>query len=149
MNIKNKIDLNKLNKGITLIALVVTIIILLLLAGASIAMLTGENGLITKVRYAEFATRIGEYKESIDLYVAKQIIKDQSFNPDELIAVNNGAVTISDVIPQIGNDKKNYQIVNGELLYIGNNKKEIANCLKLGVEVSNVVLDENNTILRN
>ena len=33
----------KLNKGITLIALVITIIVLLILAGVSIAMLTGEN----------------------------------------------------------------------------------------------------------
>ena len=31
------------NKGITLIALVITIIVLLILAGVSIAMLTGEN----------------------------------------------------------------------------------------------------------
>ena len=33
-------------KGITLIALVITIIILLILAGVSIAMLTGPNGLL-------------------------------------------------------------------------------------------------------
>ena len=36
------------NKGITLIALVVTIIILILLAGVSISMLTGENGILTR-----------------------------------------------------------------------------------------------------
>ena len=36
------------NKGITLIALVITIIVLLILAGVSIAMLTGDNGLLTK-----------------------------------------------------------------------------------------------------
>ena len=34
---------NKDNRGITLIALVVTIIVLLILAGISINMLTGEN----------------------------------------------------------------------------------------------------------
>ena len=34
----------KNNKGITLIALVITIIVLLILAGVSIAMLTGNNG---------------------------------------------------------------------------------------------------------
>lgn len=36
------------NKGITLIALVITIIILLILAAISIATLTGENGVLTK-----------------------------------------------------------------------------------------------------
>ena len=38
----------KNNKGITLIALVVTIIVLLVLAGISIAMLTGENRITYK-----------------------------------------------------------------------------------------------------
>ena len=38
------------NRGITLIALVITIIILLILAGISISMLTGENGLIKNAR---------------------------------------------------------------------------------------------------
>ena len=38
----------ELTKGITLIALVVTIVVLLILAGTSIAMLTGENGIITR-----------------------------------------------------------------------------------------------------
>ena len=38
----------KKNKGITLIALVITIIVLLILAGVSIATLTGEDGLLTR-----------------------------------------------------------------------------------------------------
>ena len=38
----------KTSKGITLIALVITIIVLLILAGVSIAMLTGDNGILTK-----------------------------------------------------------------------------------------------------
>ena len=39
--------IEKHEKGITLIALVVTIIVLLILAGVSIATLTGPNGLLT------------------------------------------------------------------------------------------------------
>ena len=38
----------KSQKGITLIALVITIIVLLILAGVTIAMLTGENGILNK-----------------------------------------------------------------------------------------------------
>ena len=38
----------KKHKGITLISLVVTIVVLLILAGVSIAMLTGENGILTR-----------------------------------------------------------------------------------------------------
>lgn len=48
---------NKNVTGITLIALVITIIILLILAGISIATLTGENGLLTKADIAKESSR--------------------------------------------------------------------------------------------
>ena len=57
------------NKGITLIALVITIIVLLILAGISIAMLTGENGILTKATEADIQTDIIETKEQIKLEV--------------------------------------------------------------------------------
>ena len=47
-------------KGITLIALVITIIVLLILAGVSIAMLTGENGILTKATQSTKETAKGE-----------------------------------------------------------------------------------------
>jgi len=57
----------KNTKGITLIALVVTIIILLILAGVSIAMLTGNNGILTQGKRAKEETEIAEEKEAISL----------------------------------------------------------------------------------
>ena len=51
------------NKGITLIALVITIIILLILAGISIATLTGDNGIITSVKTAKINTAKAEKDE--------------------------------------------------------------------------------------
>ncbi len=44
---KKKVGI-KSNRGITLIALVITIIVLLILAGVAVATLTGENGLLRK-----------------------------------------------------------------------------------------------------
>ena len=44
------------NKGITLIALVITIIVLLILAGVSIAMLTGENGILNQAQRSKNET---------------------------------------------------------------------------------------------
>ena len=40
-------------RGITLIALVITIIVLLILAGVSIAMLTGQNGILSQAENAK------------------------------------------------------------------------------------------------
>lgn len=57
----------KNNKGITLIALVITIIVLLILAGISIAMLTGENGLLNKASGAGAETKLSEAKEYVML----------------------------------------------------------------------------------
>ena len=42
----------KTEKGITLVALIITIIVLLILAGVSISMISGNNGLATKARTA-------------------------------------------------------------------------------------------------
>ncbi len=44
------------NKGITLIALVVTIIVLLILAGISVSMLTGQNGILNRASEAKEKT---------------------------------------------------------------------------------------------
>lgn len=55
------------NKGITLIALVITIIVLLILAGVSIAMITGQNGILSQAQKAGEQTDIGKEKEDIAL----------------------------------------------------------------------------------
>ena len=62
----------KNNKGITLIALVITIIVLLILAGISIAMLTGDNGVLSKARQAKADNELGRAKDivSLDAYEA-------------------------------------------------------------------------------
>ncbi len=55
------------NRGITLIALVITIIVLLILAGVAIAMLTQENGILKMMNEAIVDTTEGEVKEEVSL----------------------------------------------------------------------------------
>lgn len=59
----------KKQNGITLIALVITIIVLLILAGVSIAMLTGENGILKKATTSVSETKLAEAKETAQLDV--------------------------------------------------------------------------------
>ena len=54
--IKKFLNLKKGESGITLIALVITIVVLLILAGVTIATLTGDNGIITRANEAKEAT---------------------------------------------------------------------------------------------
>ena len=62
----NKIK-KKSTNGITLIALVITIIVLLILAGISISMLAGENSILNNATRAKDATRGGEVQETVKL----------------------------------------------------------------------------------
>lgn len=54
-------------KGITLIALVITIIVLLILAGVSIATLTGNNGILTQAQNAKQLTEENTFNEKVNL----------------------------------------------------------------------------------
>ena len=62
-------------KGITLIALVITIIVLLILAAVSIAMLTGENGLLQKATKAKKENKLAQAKEQINLMLQEYRIE--------------------------------------------------------------------------
>ena len=57
------------NNGITLIALVITIIVLLILAGVSIAMLTGQNGILTQAQNAKTTNESKSAEEKVKLAV--------------------------------------------------------------------------------
>ena len=63
-------------KGITLVALVITIIVLLLLAGVTISLLVGENGIITKAKEGGNRTQQAQEKEKIELAVTASIMED-------------------------------------------------------------------------
>ena len=119
---------NKRCKGITLIALVVTSVVLLILAGVSISMLTGNNGIITQAQNAKKETEEAEEKEKIQLAVLDAISKnddlteenlqkeiDDEFGSGETKVYENGDEDFS-VIFQ--NKDSNYRIEDGEVTKI-------------------------------
>ena len=57
----------KNNKGITLIALVITIIVLLILAGVSISLVVGNNGILTQSKSAVETNREAKAKEEVEM----------------------------------------------------------------------------------
>ena len=54
-------------RGVTLIALVVTIVVLLILAGTAIAMLSGDDGIMTNAQRSQAANTEGEIREKIKM----------------------------------------------------------------------------------
>ncbi len=82
MQIKNrKLKVN--NKGITLIALVITIIVLLILAGVAIATLTGNNGILTKAASSKEKTDKASAEEAVKLEYLGSIDNTGKFNYED------------------------------------------------------------------
>ena len=80
----------KNQKGITLIALVITIIVLIILAGVALNLSLGENGLFQKTEYAKEQYKKAAVKEEIELAIldiqTDRVGKGESFNMDVIVA---------------------------------------------------------------
>ena len=87
---------NLKNKGITLIALVVTIVVLLILAGVSISFIFGENGLITKAKYAVFVNEMTAIEEKINVWEAGEVTK-QNYEDTQNKIPTNGLYSASEL----------------------------------------------------
>ena len=88
--------------GITRIALVISIIVLLILAGVSIAMLTGQNGILTQAQNAKNKTEEAQADEESKLESYEQYIKG-STNGGTLITVTGNETTNTTVYDSLGN----------------------------------------------
>ena len=88
------------NKGITLIALVITIIVLLILAGVSIAMLTGQNGILTQASNAKSNTAKAEIAEKVNMAVQAAYAKKVADGS----GVASAALTGTEVATQYNTD---------------------------------------------
>lgn len=80
----NKDVLIKKQKGITLISLVVTIIILIILGGVSINLLLGNSGIISKAKEAEKQYKIANLKEQISLYILNLQMQNEKIIPKDV-----------------------------------------------------------------
>ena len=94
----------KKQNGITLIALVITIIVLLILAGISIATLTGENGILSKANDAKVETRGAAVEEAKDLWEAENLAASKTGGTSKELSVLLEELEAQDLL--IGNEKQ-------------------------------------------
>ena len=76
----------KKETAITLIALVVTIVVLLILAGVTIATLAGDNGILTRASDSKIETAVGAVKEALKLEQGEKRIEEEELTPETLLA---------------------------------------------------------------
>ena len=117
--------------GITLIALVVTIVVLLILAGVSISMITGENGIITQAQQANIKNDNGTVLEALRLKLSQYLSENEGkyakdklelLKDDNIIDENNVVNVLELVEQKLGtgngsNNKDVYVIEDNNLYY--------------------------------
>ena len=120
----------KIEKGITLIALVITIIILLILAGISISALTNQ-GLFKNAKIAQNATeraeveqgqRLNEYEEELNKYLSNNDKKEEKL----IDKVNDGTIKIGDYVKYTPDTASTTEILQELNTYSGSNANTTA-----------------------
>ena len=144
-------------KGITLIALVITIIILLILAGITLNTLWGEGGIINQAERTKIINELATYKEQLDLFVKEKTIEDQTYEEESLTAgktelfystKKDEGGNIKTVIPGISNEYfEKLEIIKGELLINTKDKREIEIAQSMGIEVNPYDITEDGELL--
>ena len=145
-------------KGITLIALVITIIALLILAGVTITALSGDNGILTNASLAKLETEFSSYKEDVELYKTNKLLENTEFEEESLSAGKTSLVyntktedeqgTIQTIIKDIGKKYlSKFIIINGKLYIISTDNTEIKAAQNTGIEVMPYEITEEGELL--
>ena len=134
----------KNKNGVTLIALAVTIIIMLILAGVTISTLTGNSGITTKASKAKTKSYLANIKEEYELYLSEKRMDDE-YDLDTLYAndktiryegneVGTGIAEICSSIKK--GDEKKFEIIKGKIYYVSQDKNVIPIAVELGFSIN-------------
>ena len=149
MNIK----CGKNKKGITLVALVVTIVVLLILAGVSLNLLIGNNGVFTRAKQAKISNDLSSYKEQLAMFIAEKKVESPEFYESSLTAGKNNLYyntktsedekTIKDIINDVKDEYlDSLEVIKGKLIINTQDKNIIKVAQAVGVEPNPYVIKD-------
>ena len=134
-------------RGISLITLVITIVVMIIISAAVVLTLFGENGIITRAKEARISSDLAVYKEELNMYILNKHTENPSFVNETLTAGKGNLVyntqpqgengNIKTVIKSLSDEYfEKLEIIKGELLINTQDKIEIEVAQKLGIEVN-------------
>ncbi len=111
--------IQKKEQGITLIALIVTIIVLLILSGISIAMLTGNNGILDRGAEASSETKKAELIERIKIDILEnELVNMGNITSSDLRTIlNNYFLGVPETLPESAEELKELELTSREGAY--------------------------------
>lgn len=143
LNVNNKLKKRDAN-GVTLIALVVTIVVMLILAGVSINLVIGDNGVVTKAKQAKMKSEFAAYKEELELFNTARYMENPEYSIGTLTAgkstlnynTNNGSGgSIKEILTSISDEYLDkVEIIKGEIYINTKNKMEIEVAQEMGIK---------------
>ncbi len=148
-------EIVKKEKGITLIALVITIIILVILAGVSTALVIGNNGIMKKAEQASKETGIATAKDEVTL-ILNEYAMERDLENKELMAFLQEQKQNKRIEDVIDNEDDSVIIkINGYEVRVEKNNLEIVeagekatfNRAKTEGKIDIVFIDKNNNII--
>ena len=125
------VDYIKNDTGITLVSLVITVIVMLILAGVSLSMVVGENSVIKQAQRASFMQEVTKLKEELETEFLGQDAKFYAENLKHLdrTTITYGGANMKKLIPSIKPEfYDKYMILRGELYYIGDDDFLLSVC---------------------
>ena len=133
-----KVNIKRATNGITLIALIVTIIVFLILAGVSIATLTGDSGIITRANEAKVATELTGIKEEVEY---SQILIDEEGQQEVRYMTTK---EVNEKFPNIPDQYKGkIGLYRNQPVYLGKEDEEMSKIAeRYGYRVINMTEDE-------
>lgn len=138
----------KKNEGITLIALVVTIIVLIILAGVSMNLILGDNGIITKAKWAKKTYGEEAIREKVSLILGEYVTEENETNKSlqEYLEEQSTKGTIEST--EDNQDGTQSVIVDDYIVTIDKDTLEIIDVSKLGPRpiISNIKVTVENEV---
>lgn len=121
----------KSDYGITLIALVITIIVMLILAGVSLNATIGENGILVQAKNATILQKVSKYKEEMEMNLIGAVGGEKEDTVSGITVLNENVKQY--ITSLLDSDVGNYGIIGGILYYLGDNSDEEEICRKQGI----------------
>ena len=137
-------------KGISLIVLVITILVMIILAGVVVVSLQ-KNNPIEKAKEATFKQSLAQIGEELEMFCVNEKAQNSEFNKESLHASKNNLAfntkkessgkNIYDIIPSLKDSKYKNQVevIQGNLFYRTPDKKEIPWLRELGIHYTGIV----------
>lgn len=137
-------------RAITLIVLVITIIIMLTLAGITISATTNNNSILTKTKKAAIISDFSKYNEEVEIFKEEKMIENENFHVESLTAGKNTLtyntqtqedikkeVNIKTIIPDLKDQYlENFEIIKGEILFKSQDQSLLKIAQEIGISIN-------------